>query len=54
MGRPAPPAQPPRPKIVTDPITGFAALTAGPGAPKLTSEEVAEILKDFPWVSNPG
>jgi len=37
-----------RARIVTDPITGLPALTAGPGAPKLTSKEVDEILADFP------
>ena len=35
-------------KIVTDPLTGFPALTLGPGAPVLTSKEVEEILSDFP------
>ena len=35
-------------KIVIDPITGLPVLTAGPGAPVLTSEEVAEMLADFP------
>jgi AbrB family looped-hinge helix DNA binding protein len=35
-------------KIVIDPITGLPVLTAGPGAPILTSEEVAEMLVDFP------
>jgi bifunctional DNA-binding transcriptional regulator/antitoxin component of YhaV-PrlF toxin-antitoxin module len=35
-------------RIIKDPITGFPVLTAGPGAPKLTSEQVAEILADFP------
>jgi len=35
-------------RIVTDPITGLPALTAGPHAPKLTSEPVAEMLVDFP------
>jgi hypothetical protein len=30
-------------KIVIDPITGLPVLTAGPGAPVLTSEEVAEM-----------
>jgi AbrB family looped-hinge helix DNA binding protein len=35
-------------KIITDPITGLPVLTAGPGAPVLTSEEVAEMLADFP------
>jgi bifunctional DNA-binding transcriptional regulator/antitoxin component of YhaV-PrlF toxin-antitoxin module len=35
-------------RIVTDPVSGLPVLTAGPGAPVLTSEEVAEILADFP------
>lgn len=35
-------------RIVTDPITGMAVLTAGPHAPILTSEQVREILADFP------
>lgn len=35
-------------KIITDPRTGFAVLTAGPGAPKLTSKQVKEMLSDFP------
>ena len=35
-------------KIVIDPLTGFPALTLGPGAPILTSKEVEEILSDFP------
>ena len=35
-------------KIVTDPITGFPALSAGPDAPTLSSKEVEEILTDFP------
>jgi hypothetical protein len=35
-------------KIIIDPITGLAVLTAGPGAPKLTSEQVNEMLSDFP------
>jgi AbrB family looped-hinge helix DNA binding protein len=35
-------------RIVSDPITGLPVLTAGPGAPTLTSEEVAEMLVDFP------
>jgi len=37
-----------RARIVTDPITGLPALTLGPGAPKLTSEQVAEMLAEFP------
>ncbi len=35
-------------RIVKDPLTGFPVLTAGPGAPKRTSKQVAEILADFP------
>ena len=35
-------------RIVSDPITGLPVLTAGPGARTLTSEEVAEMLVDFP------
>ena len=35
-------------KIIIDPRTGLAVLTAGPGAPKLTSEQVKEMLSDFP------
>jgi AbrB family looped-hinge helix DNA binding protein len=35
-------------QIIKDPITGLPVLTAGPGAPKLTSKQVAEILADFP------
>lgn len=35
-------------KIVTDPITGFPVLSAGPDAPTLSSKEVEEILTDFP------
>ena len=31
-------------KILIDPITGLPVLTAGLGAPVLTSEEVNEIL----------
>lgn len=34
--------------IVNDPLTGFPVLTFGGDAPLLTSEEVAEILRDFP------
>jgi bifunctional DNA-binding transcriptional regulator/antitoxin component of YhaV-PrlF toxin-antitoxin module len=35
-------------KLVTDPVTGLPALTAGPAAPPLSSKEVAEILANFP------
>jgi AbrB family looped-hinge helix DNA binding protein len=37
-----------KPRIITDPITGMPVLSAGPDAPILTSEMVAELLKDFP------
>jgi hypothetical protein len=37
-----------RVRFVTDPITGLPALSAGPNAPTLTSEEVEEILESFP------
>ena len=35
-------------RIIKDPITGLSVLTAGPGAPTLTSKQVAEMLADFP------
>jgi AbrB family looped-hinge helix DNA binding protein len=35
-------------KIIEDPITGLPVLYAGPDAPELTSEMVAEMLADFP------
>jgi AbrB family looped-hinge helix DNA binding protein len=35
-------------KLVTDPVTGLPALSAGPHAPALTSKEVEEILASFP------
>ena len=34
--------------IIIDPITGLSVLTAGPGAPVLTNEQVQKILSDFP------
>jgi AbrB family looped-hinge helix DNA binding protein len=40
--------RPRRSRIVTDPLTGLPALSAGPGAPVLTSKEVEEMLADFP------
>ena len=33
-----------RVKLVTNPVTGLPALSAGPNAPTLTSKEVEEIL----------
>ena len=35
-------------RIIKDPLTGLPVLTAGPGAPKLTSKQVVEILAYFP------
>jgi AbrB family looped-hinge helix DNA binding protein len=35
-------------KIVIDPITGLHVLTAGPGAPILTNEQVRKMLANFP------
>jgi AbrB family looped-hinge helix DNA binding protein len=35
-------------KIIIDPVSGLPAVTLGPGAPVLTSEEVEEMLSDFP------
>ena len=40
--------QPHRAKLMTDPVTGLPALSAGPKAPILTSKEVEEILASFP------
>ena len=37
-----------RAKLVSDPVTGLPALSAGPDAPTLTSKEVAEILDVVP------
>lgn len=37
-----------RPKLITDPVTGFPALSAGPNAPTLSSKDVEEILANFP------
>jgi bifunctional DNA-binding transcriptional regulator/antitoxin component of YhaV-PrlF toxin-antitoxin module len=35
-------------KLITDPLTGWPVLSAGPNAPIMTSEDVAELLVDFP------
>jgi len=35
-------------KLVTDPVTGLPALSAGPSAPLLSSKEVEEIVASFP------
>ena len=37
-----------RVRIIEDPLTGLPVLTAGPGAPCLTSKEVENILGTFP------
>lgn len=34
--------------IIIDPISGFQALTFGPGAPILTNQQVRKMLTDFP------
>jgi len=39
--------RPHRAKLMTDPVTGLPALSAGPKAPTLTSKEVEEILASF-------
>jgi AbrB family looped-hinge helix DNA binding protein len=35
-------------RIITDPRTGLAVLTFGPGAPILTHKQVKQALSDFP------
>jgi AbrB family looped-hinge helix DNA binding protein len=35
-------------KIVADPVTGWPVLSAGAGAPIMTSKQVREILASFP------
>jgi AbrB family looped-hinge helix DNA binding protein len=35
-------------RVIKDPATGFPVIDLGPDAPTLTSEQVAEILADFP------
>ncbi len=37
-----------KPRILADPLTGLPVLSGGPGAPTLTSEQVEEILANFP------
>jgi AbrB family looped-hinge helix DNA binding protein len=36
------------PRIIEDPVLGIPVLTFGPDAPILTSEQVDEILANFP------
>ena len=40
--------RPHRVNLVTDPVTGLPALSAGADAPTLSSKEVEEILANFP------
>jgi bifunctional DNA-binding transcriptional regulator/antitoxin component of YhaV-PrlF toxin-antitoxin module len=35
-------------RIIIDPRTGLAVLTAGPGAPIPTHKQVKEVLAEFP------
>jgi AbrB family looped-hinge helix DNA binding protein len=35
-------------RIVIDRVTGLPVLSAGPNAAKLTSQQVSEILSEFP------
>ena len=35
-------------RVVRDPITGLPVLTAGPDAPPLSSQQVHELLYEFP------
>jgi AbrB family looped-hinge helix DNA binding protein len=35
-------------RIISDPLTGLPVLSAGRGAPVLSSKEVEEILANFP------
>lgn len=35
-------------RIIKDSLTGLPVLTAGPDAPKLTNEQVADMLADSP------
>ena len=35
-------------RLIRDPLTGLPVLTAGPGAPRLTSKQVAAMLAEFP------
>jgi AbrB family looped-hinge helix DNA binding protein len=35
-------------RIIKDPVTGLPVLTAGADAPRLTSDQVREILAEFP------
>jgi AbrB family looped-hinge helix DNA binding protein len=41
-------SRPRKTKIVTDSVTGLPVLTAGPEAPVMSSQEVRDILANFP------
>ena len=41
-------ARPAKIAIVRDTLTGLPVLSAGPGVPKLTSEQVQQILSELP------
>jgi AbrB family looped-hinge helix DNA binding protein len=41
-------ARPARADIKCDAVTGLPILSAGPGAPQLTSEQVEDILSNLP------
>ena len=45
-----PPIYPPRtgPRVVICEITGHPVVSAQPGAPPITSEEIKKLLEDFP------
>jgi AbrB family looped-hinge helix DNA binding protein len=45
---PSTPTHKPKASIVVDPETGFKAISFGADAPTLTSQEVEEILANFP------
>jgi hypothetical protein len=36
------------PRVVCDETTGYSFVTARPGAPLVTNEEIKRLLEDFP------
>ncbi len=36
------------PRMVYDEITGYPVVTARPGAPMVTNEDIKRLLEDFP------
>ena len=36
------------PRVIYDEVTGYPVVTARPGAPMVTNEEVRRMLEDFP------